>query len=108
MKIKPKKIFNTIVFCLFTLYLSFYVASASGYYEYEKREENKLTEEKMKQFEEDLKKGKRVDIKDYLTSDTKKYDNKITDIGNTLSDIVNDGITGGLEKTFRLIERMIE
>ena len=50
MKIKPKKIFNTIMFVLFTLYISFYVASVSGYYEYEKSEQNKMTEEKMKEF----------------------------------------------------------
>ena len=48
MKIKPKKIFNTIIFVLFTLYISFYIASVSGYYEYEKKEETTLTNEKMK------------------------------------------------------------
>ena len=42
MKIKPKKIFNTIIFVLFTLYISFYIASVSGYYEYEKKEETNL------------------------------------------------------------------
>ena len=76
MKIKPKKIFNTIIFVLFTLYISFYIASVSGYYEYEKKEETTLTNEKMKEFEKDLKEGKKVDIKKYLTDNTKKYDNK--------------------------------
>ena len=42
MKIKPKKIFNTIIFVLFTLYISFYIASVSGYYEYEKKEADGL------------------------------------------------------------------
>ena len=108
MKIKPKKIFNTIIFVLFTLYISFYIASVSGYYEYEKKEVTTLTNENMKEFEKDLKECKKVDIKKYLTDNTKKYDNKVTDIGNTLSDMINNGISGGLEKTFKVVEKLIE
>lgn len=108
MNIKPKKIFNTIVFVLFTIYLAFYIASISGYYEYQKSEENKMTEEKMKEFEEDIKNGKKVDIKDYLVSDEKNYDNKVTEIGNALSNFINDGITNSLEQTFKIVEKIIE
>lgn len=108
MKIKPKKIFNTVVFCLFAFFVSLYIASASGYYEYENEKQTKFTEEKMKQFEEDLKKGKKVDLEDYLDTSSVKYDNKITNIGLSLSDILNDGITTGLEKTFKFLEKLIE
>ena len=37
-----------------------------------------------------------------------KYDNKVTEIGNTLSDLINNGITGSLEKTFKVVEKLIE
>ena len=47
-------------------------------------------------------------VKKYLTDNTKKYDNKVTDIGNTLSDMINNGISGGLEKTFKVVEKLIE
>ena len=54
--------------------------------------------------------------KDFLVDDLhvsqinnlKKYDNKVTDIGNTLSDMINNGISGGLEKTFKVVEKLIE
>ncbi len=108
MKIKPKKIFNTIVFCLFALFVSLYFASVNGYYEYQNEEKTKITEEKMKEFEEDLKNGKNIDIKDYLTEDNKNYDNKVTEFGLTLSDIVNNGILHGLERTFNIVEKLIE
>lgn len=108
MKLKPKKIFNTILFVLFTLYISFYIASVSGYYEYEKSEQNKMTEEKMKEFEKDIKDGKKVDIKDYISNNTIKYNNRITEIGNSLSDLINNSIIGGLEQTFKLVEKLIE
>lgn len=67
-----------------------------------------MTEEKMKEFENDIKNGKKVDIKDYLTDNKVKYDNKVTEIGNTLSDLINNGITGSLEKTFKVVEKLIE
>lgn len=108
MKIKPKKIFNTIVFSLFVLYLSLYIASSQGYYEYQNKKESKFTEEKIKEFEEDLKNGKKVDIKDYLVNDVKKYDNKITELGLTLSEMLNTGVNTSLEETFKIIGKLIE
>lgn len=108
MKINPKKIFNTCIFCLFVLFVSLFIASNAGYYEYQNKEQVKFTEEKMKEFEEDLKKGKKVDIKDYLTNTDKNYDNKVTELGTSMSDFVNNGIISGLEKTFKLVEKLIQ
>lgn len=108
MKINPKKVFNSIIFALFTLFVSLYIASNNGYYEYQNKEKTTLTTQKIKQFEEDIKNGKRVDIKDYLTTDTKKYDNKITKLGNTLSDVIDYSMMQSLEKTFNFFEKMIE
>ena len=89
MKINPKRIFNTIMLCLFVLYVALYVASETGYYEYQNKEKKEFTEEKIKQFEEDIKNGKQINLTDYLSSDRKEYDNKITKLGNTVSDIIN-------------------
>lgn len=108
MKINPKKIFNSIIFSLFILFLSLYIASSTGYYEYQNKENKQFTEEKMKEFEKDLKEGKKVDLKDYLSKEYKNYDNNITKFGNSLSDFINDGMLNGLEKTFGLVEKLIE
>ena len=103
-----KKIFNSTIFCLFVIFLAIYGASRAGYYEYENKKKAEFTEESMKKFEEDIAKGKNVDVKDYLETDTKNYDNRITEIGSTLSDIVSDGIVSGLEKGFKVIEKLVE
>lgn len=103
-----KKIFNCTIFCLFVIFLSIYGASKSGYYEYENKKEAEFTEESMKKFEKDIAEGKNVNIKDYLKTDTKNYNNKITNLGNTLSNVVSDGIVSGLEKTFKVVEKLIE
>ena len=108
MKINPKKTFNTIIFCLFILFVSLFIASQTGYYEYQNKQKKSFTEDKIKQFEEDLKKGKKVDLKDYMSSEIKTYDNKITKFGNTLSDIIDFSLNESLEKTFSAVEKFIE
>ena len=108
MNIKPKKIFNTVIFCLFILFLSLYIASEAGYYEYQNKEKKEFTEEKMKQFEEDVKSGKQININDYLDDNNKIYYNKITKLGNKISDIINYSMMDGLEKTFKAVEKLIE
>lgn len=105
---KFKKIFNTTVFCLFVIFLSIYGASKSGYYEYENKNKTILTESKIKEFERDIENGKNVNIKDYLVDDTKHYDNKITHLGTKLSKVINNGIISGLEKSFKVIEKMVQ
>ena len=108
MKINPKKVFNTIIFSLFILFVSLYIASETGYYEYENKEKVKLTEEKIKQFEKDIEEGKRVDIKNYLVSNRKNYDNKITKLGNSLSDFVDYSMMESIEKTFKMVEKLLQ
>ena len=108
MKVNPKKVFNTILLCLFILFVSLYVASANGFYEYQNKEKKQFTDDKIKQFEEDVKNGKKINIDDYLSSEIKNYDNKITKIGNTLSDIINFSMMDGLEKTFNFIEKLLK
>ncbi len=105
---KPKKIFNTTVFCLFVIFLSIYGASKSGYYEYENKKQKELTEESIKKFEEDIENGKNVNLNDYLVEDIKNYDNRITNIASKLSDTLYNGITKSLEEGFKLVEKIIE
>lgn len=108
MKINPKKLFNTTIFILFTLFTCLFIASNTGYYEYQSKEKVKLTDEKIKEFENDLKSGKKVDLKNYLTDERKNYDNKITKFGNTLSNIIDYEMMDTLEKTFKFFEKLIE
>ena len=92
------------MFVLFTLYISFYVASVSGYYEYEKSEQNKMTEEKMKEFENDIKNGKKVDIKDYLTDIKKDYSNGATKLGIDFSMIVEKFMSKGINEMVNIFK----
>lgn len=102
------KTFWTIMLVFFIIFISIFMASSTGYYEYENKSRTVLTEEKMKEFEEDVANGKSVDLKNYFEDNNKNYDNKITDVGSTISNIVSTSIFKGLEKSFKLIEKLVE
>ena len=64
---------------LFVLYISLTIAIQAGYYEAKLGEKTTITEEAIKQFEEDVRSGKDVDIK-VTPSDTTRASKGFTDI----------------------------
>ena len=103
---KETKPFWTILSIFFIVYISIFMASKSGYYEYENRNRKELTEKKMKEFEEDVKNGKNVDLKNYFKENDVNYENKITIVGNKVSQIVTSGVNKSLEGSFKVLEKL--
>lgn len=101
-----KNIFWIIMFIFFIVFISLFIASKSGYYEYENHNKKVFTEEKMKEFENDLKEGKNVDIKNYIYEDNKNYENKITKIGNFISNLLSNGILKSVKITTKVFENL--
>ncbi len=97
-KKKKTNWFFRIVVLLFILYLSLSIAMETGYYESKLNEKTMLTEEGIKQFEQDVREGKNVDINNYITEKNRDFSNGATKTGVFLSSIVQDfmskGITG--------------
>ena len=113
MKLEDKKklcnkIFFKIFLALFIAFLAIYISSATGYYEFEQHNKMVLTEEKIKEFEQDVAEGKEVDIKNYIVSDTPNYENNISKLGKKVSSAVEDFISSGLESTFSFFNKLIE
>ena len=100
MKINPKKIFNSIIFSLFILFLSLYIASSTGYYEYQNKENKEITEEKMKEFDQKDDEGK-FKWKNFIRGDTtrKKSSNRYYPIyvSKDLADITLESKEGYYE-----------
>lgn len=101
------KPFWIIMLIFFVIYISIFMASKSGYYEYENKNNKLLTEAKMKQFEEDVKNGKNIDLKNYFDENNVNYDNKVTIFGNKVSNIVNATVSKSLQGSFKIIEKLI-
>lgn len=80
---------------------------ASGYNEYAKNRENMLTEEQIKEYEEDIEAGKDVTIKNYLNKDKVNYDNKVSDLGLDLSELIGDVFNKGMNSFFEMLNEAV-
>lgn|SRR5574344_276101 len=99
--------FSYIMVVLFFIYLILFIASNNGYYEYKNNAKKILTEEKIKQFESDLKTGKNVLLENYLEEENilkstkKKFSLKISE---AICEYTRKTIT----KTFEVLSKKIE
>ena len=101
---KKGSIFLKILTILFILYLSLTIAISSGYYEAKLSEKTTITDEAMKRFEEDVKEGKNVDIKDYLTEVKKDYSNEATKLGINFSMLVEKFMSKGIDEMVNIFK----
>lgn len=96
-----------IVLILIFLFFVLYFMQASGYNEYTRNRENMLTEEQIKEYEEDIEAGKDVTIKDYLNKDKVNYDNKVSDLGLDLSELIGDVFNKGMNAFFNMLNEAV-
>ena len=103
---KKKNYFFIILFSLFIIFLAYILAYNSGYYEANISRKSKITEEKLQEFEQDVKDGKEIDIKEYIDKDTIDYSSKVSKIGSDLSQGVDKFMEGGLSDFFEFLGRL--
>ncbi len=75
---KIKKITKFFIEVLLIVFIFSYVIEKSGYYEYNLQSKKNMTENEIKKFEENIKKGKEVNVKDYLNEVSIDYSNNLT------------------------------
>lgn len=102
------RIFKYLFVLSFIAFLTLYLSQATGYYEYENHQKATLTEEQIKQFEEDVKNGKNIKIEDYVEKTHVDYSNKASSMGNKVSDTINRSVKTGIEKIFGALNKLIE
>ncbi len=101
------KIFRFILISLFIIFVTLYLSQATGYYDYQQHKKVQLTEEKIKQFEEDVKEGKKIDIENYLETKEYNYRNGISQMGLKLSRNVSNYVKSSVDSVFRFLEKML-
>lgn len=102
-----QKVFKYIFSSLFMCFLILYFSSLTGYYEYQNHRKANLTENEIKKFENDIKSGKKVDAKDYLSKEI-TYDNKISKLASSLSNKISEITTTGLTEGFKYLSKFID
>ena len=103
---KNKNIFLKIISILFLIFISLYTMDNLGYYNVATK--NKvLTEEKIKEFELDIKNGKNIDIKNYTTDNT-NYKNFYSNIGYNTSTCIDNVLNKGLKKVGSVLKKLFK
>ncbi len=105
--ISLKKIFHLIIWILFFSFLVLYFAQANGYYERTQNQKATLTEEKIKQFEKDIEKGKKIKVENYVVNLKKDYQNNLSDFGLFTSKTIGKYLKKGLTFVFSGIDKMV-
>lgn len=105
---KPEKIFKSILIFLFIIFISLYISQSSGYYEYEQYKKVALTKEQIKEFERDIKEGKKVDVKDYVGETKKEYGNKVSNVGLKISETIEGYVQKIINNSFEAISKVVK
>jgi ABC-type dipeptide/oligopeptide/nickel transport system permease component len=104
---KDGKVFKVVLTLLFIAFLTLYVSQATGYYDYQQYQKKELTAEKMKQFEEDVKAGKNIDITNYLETNIHNYNNGVSLTSLKLSTVVKHYVQKSIGGAFGLLDRLL-
>lgn len=103
-----KTIIKLVLITVFLSFLITYVIGMSGYYEYELSNKRIMTEEQMKQFEEDVKNNENIDLGDYVVSTHTDYTNKFTKGVTNASLTINKYLKKSIESVFKIMSKMVE
>ena len=98
--ISYKRIFHIFVLILFFSYLVLYFAQKNGYYDELNNKKSYLTEEKIKEFEKDVEKGKKIDVNNYVIDMKKDYSTKVSDFGLFTSNLFSKYFKYTMNKIF--------
>lgn len=72
------KVFICILLSFFIFFVILLLAQTEGYYKNRNEKAKALTEEQITNFEEDIKNGKKIDLKKYVLYEDKDYSNKVS------------------------------
>ena len=105
---KNIKIFRSILVTLFLIFLALYFSSNAGLIDYQAKHQTVMTEESIKQFEDDVRNGNDIDVKKYVKKNDKEYDNFLSRETLKLSNSIGKGVEGILKFVFKKFEKVID
>ena len=101
---KKNNYFLRVLLVFFIIFISLYVMDNLGYYNIASK--NKIiTEEKMKEFESDVKNGKQIDVKEYIRDDT-NYKNIYSDMGYNSSLLIDQALNKSFTNIGRILKKL--
>jgi len=106
--VKKKNRILVSVFGLFFLaFLIVYLGGLGGFYEYEQYKKRILTEQQIELFERDIRAGKEIDVTDYISPVNRDYNNRVSSLGLSISNRLEETVKTGINITFRQVSRYV-
>ena len=106
MKKKKRNYFLIVLSIFFFSYLALLFAYSNGYYEYKEHNKMVITEEAMKQFEEDVSSGKNIEINDYITDEYRDYSSTFSKLGVKTGELLDDVFSDGLGSVVKMLSKL--
>lgn len=104
---KKPNYFKYTFITLFIIFISLYFMNIIGYYDVN-RNKTLLTEEKIKEFENDIKNGEYIDLNNYLEEENRDYNNNFSNISLQLSNGIDIFLNKGLKNTIKALEKLFK
>lgn len=103
---KGKHIARLVIFTFVILFSTLYVTQALGYYEYNNKKINTLTEDAVDKFEKDVQSGKSIKASNYLKKEN-DYNNNLSKGGMMLSRLIEKTFDGIMDSIFKSINNTV-
>ncbi len=104
---KASKIFRNVMIFLFVVFIALFISQANGYYEYQEYKKVALTKEQIKEFESDVKAGKKIDLKDYVGNTKKDYGNTVSNVGLSVSKKIEKYFKKAMDLSFGALAQVV-
>lgn len=101
-----REITKLIIVIIIISFLCLYFTTMGGYYEYNLKQKNILTEEAILRFEQDVASGKEIIASNYIEEE-KNYNNKISTIALKLSNTISETFDKLIKFLFKQIENTV-
>ena len=96
-----------VILILFFFFMILYGMQLTGYNDYRTNRKKMLTSEELSSYEEDIKEGKDVSRKDYLTKNKVSYENNLSNLGLDISKGISYVFNKTMDGLFKLMEEAV-
>ena len=105
------KVYNSvkvITLILFIIFITMFFASFTGYYDYENKKQAIMTEEKIKQFEQDVKNGVNLDLTNYIDKPKNNYNSFLAKVGSKTSKFISNTVSSSVSNFFGFLIKFVD
>lgn len=102
------KLFRGLLIILFIIFITIYISQKTGYYEYKNYQKTLLTNEQIDKFENDVRNGKNVNLKDYVINTNKSYQTNLSRAGLNISNFISSCVNKGINSSFDFLIKLVD